>query len=343
MTCEEASPLVSALYDGEEIDSDALQHISNCPDCRKRMSAYELMGCEMRLLASCQTARTSVPEQLKARLAGPRFSVLPKLRWLIAGTVGAVLATVAVVPIVRAQSEQPKWFQFSFGTAPQPLASDARRAGFDEIYVFGGSSYAVGAHLAIVSIEDNSVKLSVHAKQYPQGSLNSSQVKLDLDRHDFTYVPGETLQIPVDGGGTLFLNGEIKDHQPKFAFGNPVEPEPNQLVLTCPILIQGDSVLANMDGGSTHIHAGEAATIGTAQGQGAFDFALEPFPGAVAARAEWGRLKFSIDGIEYELAGASPLTGGEQPRTIWVRRDASDPIKGWSIGARSISDLPSPK
>jgi hypothetical protein len=291
------------------------------------------------MLASCQSVRAGMPDSLRAKMA-PRFRFASGFQWLASAMAGAVLAILAVVPIVRAQSGQPQWFQFSFGPSASAPASDAQKAGYDSILMFG-DEHPIGAHFAITKIDDNTVRLAIHAKQYPPGPLSSTQVNLDLAGYDFSYTPGAALRVPVEGGGTLFLRGEIKDHQPKFAFGNSTEPSPDELVLSCPVLIRGDAVVANVDCGSTHIRVGQTAIIGTAEGQGRFLFAIEPFPGAVEGQAEWGRLKFTIKGAEYQLVGASPLTGGEQPRTVWVRRDDSAISDGKQafIGSGPISSF----
>ena len=118
MTCEELAPFISAFHDGEDVNPVALEHILQCNNCSQRLKTYKLLGCELRMLASCQSARASVPDSLRAQIAAPASRFVPGFQWLASAIAGAVLAVIAVVPIVRAQSDQPKWFQFSFGPSP---------------------------------------------------------------------------------------------------------------------------------------------------------------------------------------------------------------------------------
>lgn len=51
-------------------------------------------------------------------------------------------------------------------------------------------------------------------------------------------------------------------------------------------------------------------------------FALQPFPGATEAKASWGELDFKLDGKQYALRTASPMSGGNQPRSVWIKNEA---------------------
>jgi hypothetical protein len=41
----------------------------------------------------------------------------------------------------------------------------------------------------------------------------------------------------------------------------------------------------------------------------------------VAAEAEYGQAGFKLEGHDYVLFSATPITGGQQPRGIWVYHD----------------------
>ena len=75
----------------------------------------------------------------------------------------------------------------------------------------------------------------------------------------------------------------------------------------------------------------EAGTNGT------YRFALHPFPGAVEGEANWGEITFKLAEQEYRLMAAAPMTGGDQPRTVWVRREAA------SGGRVALGAGPTPK
>ena len=49
------------------------------------------------------------------------------------------------------------------------------------------------------------------------------------------YKPGELLGVPIEGGGTLYLKGDVLDHQPMIAFGTPLVPKQNELSIRSPI------------------------------------------------------------------------------------------------------------
>ena len=53
----------------------------------------------------------------------------------------------------------------------------------------------------------------------------------DLSGHAYTYYPGQSIEIPVEGGGTMVLKGEIFDHKPRVMdFGIPLEPSADQVI-----------------------------------------------------------------------------------------------------------------
>ena len=63
------------------------------------------------------------------------------------------------------------------------------------------------------------------------------------------YRPGQQLAIPIEGGGAVYLKGEVYEQQPKIAFDIPLEPPSNQLSMRGPVLISEGRVLAGMSGG----------------------------------------------------------------------------------------------
>jgi hypothetical protein len=147
------------------------------------------------------------------------------------------------------------------------------------------------------------------------------------------YKPGQQLAIPIEGGGTLYLSGEVYDQQPKIAFGAPLEPSSRELIMRGPVLTSDHQVISDMPGGGA---AGTAVTI-AADKHGTFQFALTPFPDAVQGQIEWGQMTFAVNGRSFHLVAAAPLTGGEQPRPVWVRYDPT-PVEGESIGAVRLGE-----
>jgi hypothetical protein len=364
MNCQEVESFVSVLYDGEKVPAECADHIDACPACRERLRGYSEIGAELRLLASRMPAVPELPQAvlertrsaerpglfafLRARMVVPKFAA-------IAAAAAVVVLSVSVV-VVRAQNQSaPLWFQFTLVPGDTPASGGQPpmvvQAGFDDVMalmtlvldanhhpVFSGPA----SHVKVYSIKDGKVQLAIRSRRYRQDdpALHKAKEQLgDLEHHTFTYTPGQTLEVPVEGGGTLVLRGLIADHQPKFAWGNPVEPRPDQLVLTHPVLFKDKTVLTFMDGGST-IAEGQNSAAALFGSAGLLTVALRSFPGAVEAQATWGKLEFKVNGESYTLYSASPICGGEQPHTVWV---ALEKNSTFSRGSAAIATVPLPK
>lgn len=259
----------------------------------------------------------------------PRFAAVA----LLAGLLAAIPVSWTVV---RAQNRL-LWFQFDL----EPKSSrdgqeviQAAKAGYDEQQAWmmkadrqegqsGTVAYSrVGARLAVKSVEDDAVQIEVAAREFGDGQKIPTRETMDYLDHvrleRFTFVPGTTLEIPIEGGGSLLLRGAVVDHQPKFAWGSPLELGPNQLAIKSPILIEGNNVVADFQGMSK-ITSDEAQTIELfVPNAGRFLFGLGRFPGAVSAAANWGQCSFRINRKTYTLSTGAPISGGEQPRQLWV-------------------------
>ncbi len=340
VNCQQAQELVSALYDGERVPTDFADHVDACPNCRERLRSYSHIGAELRLLASRTATAVPMPAPLprkgtvgrsrflfvKGRILVPRFAV--------AMAAGLFLLLAASLMRLHAQQSRPLWFQFSLD-AQNPHALDkplgpkqAVQAGFDDALVWGdGPDNVIGTHLAITAVKDDSVQLAVRSRRYYATNADELHVKKDLgdlSGHTFTYYPGKPLQIPIEGGGTVVLQGQIVDHKARFMFpfGIPLEPDPDQLILSSPVLISGKTVVFNMKGANAIATGADEEDVLYVPGTGLLRFALQPFPGAIQGVASWGNLDFKWDGKSYCLLTASQICGGDQPRTVWVKNDA---------------------
>ena len=130
------------------------------------------------------------------------------------------------------------------------------------------------------------------------------------------YRPGESLAISIEGGGTLYLKGDVLGHQPSIAFGFPLEPVPGKLIVRSPVLTGSDQLLGEIDG-ATAITTDETRGVNFRVGSnGSFTFALRPFPGAVQGKLNWGEITFKLAGKNFRLVAAAPITGGDQPRPV---------------------------
>jgi hypothetical protein len=355
MNCNEAVSFVSVLYDGEPVPVEAAEHVDACPNCRERLRSYSEMGAELRLMAS-RTTDPVIPIALRDRLRPaqrpPRFAFLRARvlvpRFAVALLAAGFLAASLSIVVLRAQSEsRPLWFQFALdlkGSEPLRM-SNVAQAGYDNgLVLWKAGDQIFGSHIVVSAVTQESVRLAIRARKYGRKDTAKFQVKEqlgDLQAHTFTYVPGAALEIPVEGGGTLVLQGKVVDHQPKIAWGLPEEPGPDQVVLTSPLVISGDALIANLEGGGTMAWDRSMAASIYTPALGHLMIALRAFSGAVQAEANWGDLKFVWQGRSYSVRAASPITGGAQPHAVWVALDlpeyASTHGNGSQIGAVRIA------
>ena len=269
----------------------------------------------------------------------PRFAVAGMVACLVVATLAAVM--------VRAQS-RPLWFQFAYGLKNNPrTAYPVAQTGYED----GGATMTflngslVGAEMRVrvksVSFEDVVLQIRAVPAKLEVSSKGTAMVAPDAPvslaaAPLIHYKPGEELSVPIDGGGVLYLRGTVSDHQPKIAFGSPLEPEVGEMIVRSPTLTAQGQLIAELTGAS--------ATAGSEQPQsgillntkeGRFVFALTQFPGAVEGKAEWGRINFKLGDVAYQLVAAAPITGGDQPVRVWVRRDEADGDRE-SIGSGPI-------
>jgi hypothetical protein len=351
MNCQQVQPFVSALHDGESVSREAADHIRNCMACRARLEDYVRMGVELRLLASSapEEAPTRLPHLPPLRRRWGRTLTAHVLvpRFALGVGVFAILGLSVGLGWMRAQSGG-LWFQFDLSN-PETYAKvggliqvdDPAQGGF----LSAGPHKRIGTRVKALEVHNDVVRLMVWTHLFEPGepgpgseedkaanSRAAAGSREGLDRilantapREFDYVPGQTLEIPVEGGGKLLLKGEVFKLRPSFsAEWFPVTPKPDEIVLSKAALVRGSEFLGEVHG------SGSAQATNSAFGicvppLGAFVFALKPFEGAVQGVAEFGEARFKMDGYEYTLFSATPITGGQQPREIWVYRSQNCP------------------
>jgi hypothetical protein len=356
MNCQNAQELISVLYDGEPVPTEFADHVETCQTCRENLRAYSEIGAELRLLASRSSSSPVLPPSVlyQGRSRGLLFSSfmdrIPVPKFAVAAAAGVLLVMTVGLMRVHAQQSNPLWFQFTLTEkgkkadfTPQNLA----QAGYDD-YVAGGTyMHQFGTHVRVSSVQADQVTISLRSRLYQVTNADDMHLKADLENFSggtLAYHPGESLEIPVEGGGTLVLEGKIFDHKPRFMiFGIPLEPSSDQLIVTSPVLISGNKVLANMKGANTLHDGQDSVVVLYAPGTGLLKVALQPFPGAVQAMASWGNLDFKLGGQNYTLLTASQICGGDQPRTLWAGIDAEyrpedSHLAGGFLGSRKLSE-----
>ena len=349
MTCIDAEPHVSAVCDGEAIPLEAATHINTCEACRAALADYAQIGVELRVAAAMDLDALPVlhlPQRRRAfnflwrRVAVPRFA--------LAALVIAVVVMGASVPLMRAQP-RPLWFQFGYTLDSQADVSRYRvaKAGFDEtsssMNLINGALLSTTLRVRIESVSSDDVVL--HYRAVPgnvQHTANGASLRpaLQLPLNDAPavhYKPGQRLAIPIEGGGTVYLEGNVFEQQPKIAFGQPLEPRANELAMRGPVLISNGQMLIDLSGGSASTAQPGTAIKIAAGNHGTFLFALAPFTGATQGQIEWGHMAFTLNGSRFEVIAAAPLAGGEQPRPVWVRYD-STPGEDTSLGTVRVGE-----
>jgi len=348
MTCIEAEPHVSALCDGEPVPAEAVEHFNACETCRITLAEYARIGTELRVAAAMDTeALTRLDVPRRRRTFDFLWRRVPVPRFALAALMVLTGAAVASVPLVRAQ-QRPLWFQFGYALEPGGKMSSLRVAtpGFEEstMTMVKGAPGSAALRIRVESVSTNDVVVRCRAVpgrmeptsdggrvfHYPDSGVS---LKYAPAVH---YKPGEQLTIPIEGGGAIYLKGDVYEQQPKIAFGYSLEPRSNQLVMRWPVLVSDGEVLAELSGGTATAGPGSAVTV-AAGNHGRFLFALEPFPGAIEGKIEWGQMTFAVDARSFRLVAAAPLASGEQPRPVWVRHDPN-PAQVRSIGSVRLRD-----
>jgi len=323
--CDNPDELLSALYDGEPVPTEFAQHVNTCPNCRARLRDYSHIGTELRLIASL-TASAPVPQirprrskffDLAGKMSIPKFALAAAAALFIVMTVGLVQ--------LHARQSNPLWFKFTLTekSSTAPGFPRVAQAGYDQKTAAGyAPNTFVGTRVLVSAVESDHVQLAIRSRLYQKANANDLPLSADLKdigSRVFTYYPGQSLEIPVEGGGTLVLQGMIVDHKPRFMeMGIPLDPGPNEIILSSPVLISGDKVLTNEKGANTIQDGPDRAAVLYVSGVGLLKFALQPFPGAIAGKASWGRLEFKLGSKDYTLLTASQICGGDQPRTVWI-------------------------
>lgn len=368
MNCQDARPIVSALYDGEIVPQDAAAHIASCTACRDLLRDYAQIGAELRLLASTEPETSPRPlgipsskglhltRGLTVRVLVPRFAIGLALAAIVGLSVGLAL--------VHGQGSGP-WFQFEVtDSQSQGSGGSVLQAGE---YGTGESSSSADPRIIlyevkVLDVRTDSAQVEVRARRFltepdghgaklivaPDGTRATVTSRQDIDRilasatpQRFDYRPGQKLQISVEGGGTLVLTGKLYRIRPSFwAPEYIVNPGPNEIALSDLVMVRGQEFLGNI-AGSASAAGGNSAIGACVPPVGAFVFALKPFPGAIQGVAEFGRARFTMDGQDYTLFSATPITGGQQPRDIWIYRAPNCPsvARPGIVGSGSLPNV----
>lgn len=247
-------------------------------------------------------------------------------RIVVTGFSVAVLVLLTGSGYTHGQSRSPS-FQY-VATAERELRGSSTytaHPGSRQLVHFSNDKLTMAATIEVEDIRGGVALIRVRAKSYPgRVDRETSEGELQSARpREYTYVPMESLSLPVDGGGTLSLVGAIADEAGKLSkpiAPHSVWPGAGEISLMSPALLRDDRVMANLKvGAGTGPGMRGNPAIGLyAPPEDLFIFALRPFDGATACEVTLGRAVFSLEGNDYTLFSDRPIIREDPESRIWV-------------------------
>lgn len=343
MKCEESAEFVSALIDGEPIPRDAAEHIGLCASCKIRLKEYVEISVELR-----RAAVLTMPDDIAAHnwsqekvtshwwQKGLQTMRVPRLAFASLLIVIVALTSGLVMQKVRAQAQSPI-LMLHVTTAnsaehPCPLLIQGQHsAPCGSVLPVGKDIFVSGYR--VLSVDGSRVQIGVRTvlKKLAPGQNAISASSNDIEgtpETEYSFEPGEKLEIQGDGSTPITITGEYLDHLPPLSDENSIDPEPNFMRIVSPLLLKDKNEIFDFEGSSaTQIQKGFGADIYSPKA-GLYVVSLTPFPGAVEGKINQSRISFQIGGSSYELLTAVPIARAEK---AWILRDPDfQPSKHYS-------------
>jgi len=207
------------------------------------------------------------------------------------------------------------------------MSTDTAHPGSRQLVHFSNDNVTIAASIEVEEIRGGMALVRVRAKSYP-GSVDRETCEKGLQSarsREYTYVPMESLSLPVDGGGMLSLVGAIADEAGDLSKPMALHslwPRTGEISLMAPALLRDDRVMVNLKqgGGADRGLGGNPAIAVFAPPEDLFIFALEPFEGATACEVLFGRAEFRLESNNYTLFSERPILGEDHQSKIWVLR-----------------------
>lgn len=334
MSCKIFEPMISILYDGEDVSPEAARHIVKCKDCRERLNDYAVMAAEVRLLAAQEREESkmqTIPKGIMPKRSSFARALGKKMR---VPRFAAAICALAIVVLaggwVHTRAQNSSWFQyrlsFDIGGANGSVGGVVPACANGCSYpVTLSETKHIAAILSVRKIDGDRVYLTVRAKRFESAPdvKHLEQEMSDVPAVPYVYEPGKALPIPVRGGSPVELDGVIAA-SPEGVPGwhdMPSRPAENQIVVRDGVLIRDGRVIAELPGSGSATGEAEYSKAGFyvyIPKEGLFAFGLSPFGEATEASADYGQIRFSENGVPYMLLAGSQITGGTQPHHMWV-------------------------
>jgi hypothetical protein len=363
MKCEDAAEFVSALYDGERIPREAAEHLGECEACRVRLSAYSAISAELRRVASLEeptevkTGRWKEQERMRLSWWHKGRETMRIPRFAFAFMLGAIFLLSGGLVLVRARPGVPGPVLWLTSKLPPDgkafhcaMATDSDGCGHYSQLPHAG---LLSVNVRFVRREGERVELGVKTRYenpppvftapYP----SADRLK-DVAEESVWIEPGGKQEIPVAGLGQIEITGEFMDHKPPSFFepGDTVDLQADQFRIVAPVLLRGKEVVFNFAGASSGSEGPGSSVAIYWPGEGRYLISPERFKDAVEGRVSVSQIGFSLEGQDYVLLTAVPVT---RSKHVWVKREPgykpSEHTPGATddegmLGGESPSDFP---
>jgi hypothetical protein len=328
MKCNEVAEFISALYDGEKIPREAAEHLGVCDECGRRLADYSAIGAELRRAASLgepTSVKDRTWEDRKALRSGwwrktQESMRIPRL--VFASMLAAIFLLSGGLVLVRARPYPTGSLLWLAVKLPPdgaimhvalPTDGEPGRDGFENVSLLPAGGI-LSISVRFLRREGDRVELGVKTR-YENPVPHSRDRLKDIMQQSLWIEPGRDAEISVLGLGSIQFAGDFVDRKPSF-----LDPKANEFRIASPVLIRGKEVVFNqlgVSGSTADARSGTGLWI-YSPGEGRFLFSPAPFKDAIESSVFDSRIEFSVDGQEYLLLTAVPVTRATH---VWVKHD----------------------
>ena len=340
VNCETVAHDISAMHDGEPIGRQAAEHIGSCAACQQRAREYAKIKTELRLSALRNAVEPPALPALPPK-ANPKHvnifsllsgrTVLPRAIAAMAALV-IIALSISLALVVHAQVDGP-WVQYSISLIVPQDKGERGETGILQspsmprgAWVMRGPAQTIAYTLRTLEVRDGKAQLEIGVRGFP--GMVDYDTALDIVKSSPTlrywYTPGQALEIPVEGVASLLLVATISETQPALGGWARRPVGEDELRLDRPVVLRGKEVVCEGAGGTVAAGVGYGGALKYYMpGEGMFVISLVRLANAIEGTADGSVMEFKEGGIQYRIFSRQPITGGGQPRPIWIQHDSS--------------------
>jgi hypothetical protein len=323
MTCDQAQPHLSALYDAEPISTEAADHAAHCARCQDQLQQYAQTSAALRSYASQFISQPAPPRTWLQTATTPptrwwekanQSMRIPRLAFAALVLVLVALSSRLVLVEVHAHDDGSVVLLKLTPANGEPLScdlstTDPKQNACNGLAQFNNSNFVYA--LKSLRKDGDRVLLSLSYKVDPPGPDGyNEEVRKTLPETQLWFTPGQSLPLP---NANATITGQWSDHIPVTVFGSPLlDPKPDEIRLVSPILIKDNQVAGDQHGGSA---SGDQGVSFYLPDQGLFTLRPTQVPNSVPAKVDLNRITFQSDNHSYLIVAGMPVTRRE---TLWV-------------------------